>query len=205
MIRLVFWTVFGFVIGTVTAFIVTGISLIPTTVALGPCLKDYTSPNSYGVRASPLASITFDIDDHPVRVCYGRPSARERQVFGQLVRYRQLWRTGANEPTRLYTGHPISVAGIELDPGRYTLYTIPDEESWRLFISHSVLQWGNDISDGVRDQEVGVAIVPSDTTTGYVETFTISAEPDGSAANLVLEWERTRVVVPVRAVGQSGR
>ena len=202
MIRLLFWAIFGFVIATTTAFIVTGISLIPTTVALGPCLKDYTSPNSYGERASPLASITFDVGGHPVRVCYGQPSARERQVFGELVRYGQLWRTGANEPTRFYTGHPISVAGIELDPGRYTLYTIPDEDSWRLFISHSVLQWGNDISDGVRDQEVGFTIVPSDTTAEYVETLTISAEPDGSETDLVLEWERTRVVVPIRAARQ---
>ncbi len=204
MIRLLFWAAFGLILASVTAFVVTGISLVPTTVALGPCLKDYTSPNSYGKRASPLGSVTFDVDGEPVRVCYGRPSARERVVFGGLVRYGQLWRTGANEPTRLYTGHTIALAGIELEPGRYTIYTIPDEESWRIFINHSVLHWGNDMRDGVRDQEVGFTIVPSDTTAEYVEMFTISAEPDGSAANLVLEWERTRVVMPVRAVGRSG-
>jgi hypothetical protein len=203
MIRLLFWTVFGFVLATATAFVVTGISLVPTTVALGPCLQDYTSPNSYGERASPLGSLTFDVDNHAVRVCYGRPSAREREVFGGMVPYGQLWRTGANEPTRLYTGHPISVAGIALGPGRYTLYTIPDRESWRLFINNSVLQWGNNMTDGVRDQEVGFTIVPSDTTTEYVETFTISAESDASAANLVLEWERTRVVIPIAPVSSE--
>ena len=87
VIRLLFWLILGVVLTTVTAFIVTGISLVPTTVALGPCLKDYTSPNSYGVRASPLGSVSFAVDGHPVRVCYGRPSARERAVFGGLVRY----------------------------------------------------------------------------------------------------------------------
>ena len=200
MIRLLFWLILGVVLTTVTAFVVTGISLVPTTVALGPCLKDYTSPNSYGERASPLASVSFEVGGHPIRVCYGRPSARERVVFGGLVRYGQLWRTGANEPTRIYTGHLISIAGIELVPGRYTIYTIPDEDSWRVFINHAVTQWGNDMTDGVRDQEVGFAVVPSDTTAEYVETFTITGEPDGSDATLVLEWARTRVAVPVVAV-----
>ena len=201
MVRSIVWPTLILGLTGVTTFVLTGVSLVPTTVALGPCLRDFTSP-FWEERASPLASTTFEVGDGTVRVCYGRPSARERVVFGELVPYRQLWRTGANEPTRIYTNRTIDLAGIRLVPGRYSLYSMPDTNEWRVFITESVTHWGNDLRSGVRDKDVGVGIVPVDTTAEYVETFTISAEPAGDSALMVLEWERTRVVVGVRAVGR---
>lgn len=199
MIRLIVWPALALVLAGLTAFVLTGIALVPTTVALGPCLKDFTSP-FWEERASPLASTTFNVGDGAVRVCYGRPAARERVVFGALIPYRQLWRTGANEPTRIYTNRTIDVAGVRLVPGRYSLYSIPDTNEWRVFITESVTHWGNDLRSGTRDKDVGVGIVPTDTTADYVETFTISGESAGDSALIVLEWERTRVAVGVRAL-----
>ncbi len=197
MIRLIFWPSLLLVLTGLTAFVLTGVGLVPTTVALGPCLRDFTSP-FWEERASPLSSTTFDVGDGAVRVCYGRPSARERVVFGELVRYRQLWRTGANEPTRLYTNRTVEVAGVRLVPGRYSLYTIPDTNEWRVFITESVTYWDNDLLSGARDNDVGVGIVPADTTADYIETFTISTESADDSVLMVLEWERTRVAVGVR-------
>ena len=197
MIRLIFWPTLVLGLTGLTAFVLTGITLVPTTVALGPCLRDFTSP-FWEERASPLASTTFEVGDGAVRVCYGRPSARERVVFGELIPYRQLWRTGANEPTRIYTNRTIELAGVRLVPGRYSLYAIPDTNQWRLFITESVTHWGNDLRSGTRDKDVGVGIVAADTTADYFETFTISAEPAGDSTLMVLEWERTRVVAGVR-------
>ncbi len=134
MIRLFFLPTLRLLLTGLTAFVLTGVGLVPTTVALGPCLRDFTSP-FWEERASHLSSTTFEVGDGAVRVCYGRPSARERVVFGELVRYRQLWRTGANETTRLYTNRTIEVAGVRLVPGRYSLYTIPDTNEWRVFIT----------------------------------------------------------------------
>ncbi len=199
MIRLIVWPILVLGLTGLTAFVVTGITLVPTTVVLGPCLRDFTSP-FWEERASPLASTTFEVGDGAVRVCYGRPSARERVVFGGLIPYRQLWRTGANEPTRIYTNRTIELAGVRLAPGRYSLYSIPDTSQWRLFITESVTHWGNDLRSGTRDKDVGVGIVSADTTADYFETFTISAESDGDSVLMVLEWERTRVVVGVKAV-----
>ncbi|MEE8267298.1 MAG: DUF2911 domain-containing protein [Gemmatimonadales bacterium] len=199
MIRLLFLPTLLLLLTGLTAFVLTGVALVPTTLALGPCLRDFTSP-FWEERASPLSSTTFDVGDGAVRVCYGRPSARERVVFGELVRYRQLWRTGANEPTRLYTNRAIDVAGVRLVPGRYSLYTIPDTNAWRVFITESVTYWGNDLLSGARDKDVGVGIVPADTTADYIETFTISTESADDSVLMVLEWERTRVAVGVRAV-----
>ena len=200
MIRLIVLPTLVLVLTGLTTFILTGIALVPTTVTLGPCLRDFTSP-FWEKRASPLATTTFEVGDGAVRVCYGRPSARERVVFGGLVPYRQLWRTGANEPTRIYSNITIELAGIRLAPGRYSLYTIPDTNEWRVFITESVTHWGNDLRSGVRDKDVGVGIVPADTTAHYVETFTISTESADDSVLMVLEWERTRVAVGVRARG----
>ncbi len=191
MIRLVFWPTLVLALTGLTAFVLTGITLVPTAVALGPCLRDFTS-SFWEERASPLASTTFEVGDGAVRVCYGRPSARERVVFGGLVPYRQLWRTGANEPTRIYTNRTIEVAGVRLVPGRYSLYTIPDTNEWRVFITESATHWGNDLRSGTRDKDVGVGVVPADTTMDYVETFTISTESADDSVLMVLEWERTR-------------
>ena len=69
-----------------------------------------------------------------------------------------------------------------------------------MFITESVTHWGNDLRSGTRDKDVGVGIVSADTTADYFETFTISAESDGDSVLMVLEWERTRVVVGVKAV-----
>ena len=185
-----------------TAGALTSVYMLPVSWGLGPCLKDWTSPSSYRARTSPLETLRFALGEGHVQVCYGRPSARNRTVFGRLVPYGQLWRTGATEPTRLYTDVPLSVAGIEVPPGRYSLYSVPGEGEWTVALNRSTFHWGLDFSEGVLRQEVGRAVVPADTTRAHVETFTIREEPPGGGGQmvgLVLEWERTRVVIPVRA------
>jgi len=196
--RLIAWLVIVLSMAGVATFVVTGISLVPTTVTLGPCLKDHTSA-FWKHRLSPMASVRFSAGDVNGLVCYGRPSARERVVFGGMVAYGQLWRTGANEPTRLYLDGPVEIAGIPLEAGRYSLYTRPDSTSWEIYLNESTTHWGNDLRDEVRAGEVGSATVPADTTTDYVETFTISAASRPEAAVLVLEWERTRVAIPINS------
>jgi len=187
------------------AVAITGVAYLPVSVALGPCLKDWTSPSSYGKRSSPLAATTFRVGTGTVRVCYGRPSARGRTVFGALVPFGRLWRTGANEPTRLYTNVDLSVAGIDVPRGRYSLYTVPGPDRWEIRLSRSVLHWGNDISPEVESREVGRATVPSATADSYVEMFTIRAVPGaGDAVRLVLEWETTSIAIPVEQAAGAG-
>lgn len=178
-------------------FIVTGISLLPASLALGPCLRDLTSPVSYRARVSPLGSVDLRTGSTSIRLCYGRPASRGRTVFGGLVPYDSPWRMGANEPTRLYTNGPITVAGIRLPAGRYSLYAIPHTEQWEVFVSQSTLHWGNDISAAVRRQEVGTASVPIERFTVPVETLTVHADTAGERAALRIEWETTRISLPL--------
>ncbi len=158
-------------------------------------------------RGSPLDSVMFQVDDHDMKICYGRPSARDRHMIGgSFVPYGQLWRTGANEPTIIHATAPVIIAGIEVPAGTYSLYTVPGENQWQIIVNRAIDQWGHEGSytNEVVAQEVGRASVPSVGTADRTETFTISAERDGDAVYIVMAWETTRVRIPVevRAGGQ---
>jgi hypothetical protein len=156
-------------------------------------------------RKSPLDSLTFSLAGKQVKVCYGRPSARGRRMLGgEAIPYGKLWRTGANEPTIFSTPIPLQIAGLSVKPGVYSLYTVPGPREWEIIVNRSIDQWGEEsrYTPEVKAQEVGRAKVKSETANTPVETFTISAEPSSKeAATLVLEWEKTRVKIPVRAAG----
>jgi hypothetical protein len=153
-------------------------------------------------RKSPLDSLTFQVGKQPVKVCYGRPSSRGRVMLGgKNIPYGKLWRTGANEPTIFFTPIPLKVAGITVPPGTYSLYTVPGATEWEVIVNRSISQWGEEgnYTAQVKAQELGRAKVKSEPVSSPVETFTIRAEPDGNNANLVLEWEKTRVKIPFKA------
>jgi len=122
-------------------------------------------------------------------------------VGGESVPYGELWRTGANEPTTLHVPFAADIGGISVEPGSYSLYTIPDPSEWTVIVNRSTTQWGDEGSytDDVQAQEVGRATVPAGTTAEYVETFSITSEPgEGGATDLVLEWEGSRIEIPVQ-------
>lgn len=151
-------------------------------------------------RASPYDSTAFTLGGTRAVVCYGRPSMRGRTIFGGLVPYGELWRTGANEPTIVHLPFAASIAGIDVEPGSYSIYTEPGQEEWTIIVNASTSQWGieNQYNDAVRAQEVGRATVRPEQTGSPVEMFTIRAEPRGqNAADILLEWETTRVRVPI--------
>ena len=153
-------------------------------------------------RKSPLDSLTFKVGNQPVKVCYGRPSSRGRVMLGgKDIPYGKLWRTGANEPTIFFAPIPLKVAGITVPPGTYSLYTVPGPKEWEIIVNRSISQWGKEdnYTDQVKAQELGRAKVRSESVAAPLETFTIRAEPDGNNANLVLEWEKTRVKIPFNA------
>lgn len=157
-------------------------------------------------RASPYDSATIAVGSEQLRVCYGRPRAQGRQIFGGLVPHGRLWRTGANEPTILHVPFTAEIAGITVPPGSYSLYTEPGESEWTVILNRSISQWGHESSytAEVREQELGRAAVPVERLDQHVEQFTIRGEPAGAGAAILLEWERTRVRIPVRVIAPGG-
>jgi hypothetical protein len=156
-------------------------------------------------RASPYDSATIAVADRELLICYGRPVARGRVIFGGLVPYNTLWRTGANEPTIMHLPFAADIAGLRVEPGVYSLYTVPAEGDWTLIVNRSTSQWGHEGSytAEVEAQEVGRVTVPTERLDQHVESFTIRGEPSATGADILLEWERTRVRIPVR-VAASG-
>jgi hypothetical protein len=152
-------------------------------------------------RKSPLDSLTFKIGQHAIKICYGRPSSRGRTMIGgEGVPYGKLWRTGANEPTIIITPVALSIAGVAVPAGTYSLYTIPGEKDWHVIVNRATSQWGHEqaYTAEVKAQEVGHGIVKSEQVKDAVETFTIRTEP-ANAKTIVLEWEKSRVRIPVAA------
>ena len=162
-------------------------------------------PNDVPVqgRQSPLDSLAFTVAKQSVKLCYGRPSARGRTMIGgQGIPYGKLWRTGANEPTVIFTPVALDIAGVKVGPGKYSLYSVPGEKEWEIIVNRSTSQWGheNAYTPEVKAQEVGRGKVPAEKLTAPVETFTIVPHPaSGETQHLMLTWEKTKVAIPIEA------
>jgi hypothetical protein len=162
------------------------------------CITMNTEKLPLATRKSPLDSLSFNVGSSDVKVCYGRPSLRGRHMLGgDDVPYGKLWRTGANEPTMIHTSGPLVVAGIKVPAGSYSLYTVPNAGEWEVIVNKSITQWGEEhtYTDAVKAQELGRGKVKPEALKTPVEMFTITSEP----GFLVLEWETTRVKIPVTA------
>ena len=150
-------------------------------------------------RPSPLDSIAVQVGSGTIKLCYSRPSARGRKVMGGLVPFDQPWRLGANEATSIHVPFPAEIAGVRVEPGPYTLYVIPGASSWQIVVNRGVQRWGVPIDDEVRARDVGAGRVTPEPLGAPVETLTLKFAPAaGNATALVLEWEKTRVRIPIR-------
>ena len=185
--------------GRTSWLVVMGLAASAVMAAPGAQAQELTCQPQADVedRASPYDSVSMVVGDGMVKVCYSRPSLRGRTMIGgEAVPYGQIWRTGANEPTTLHTSVSLSIAGIEVEPGSYSLYTIPrEDEDWTLIVNASTSQWGHEGQyPGVQDQDIGRTEVPTESIDEPVEQFTIRPVEDGGA--LVLEWQNSRVRIP---------
>lgn len=165
------------------------------------CYLANATPEEAAERPSPLDSASVRLNDAEVKVCYGAPSARGREVMGGLVPWDAPWRSGANEATTLRVAAAVDLGGIRLEPGSYSLYTIPGEDSWEIVVNRQFERWGIPISDEVRGDDLGSTTVPSEGIDPAVERLTFHFEPpEENRTELVLEWENTRVRIPVTLV-----
>lgn len=136
-------------------------------------------------------------DKQPLaKVQYARPSKDGRTIFGELVPFGKVWRTGANEATEIMLYADASFGGKEVSQGRYSLATIPGEDTWTVVLNSALDQWGAYTYDEKKD--VARVEVPSQKTSNTIEMLTIYFEGEGtSQSNLVIAWDDTVVKVPV--------
>lgn len=150
-------------------------------------------------RASPYDSTTVQLGAGVAKICYGRPALKGRTMIGsEAVPYDTLWRTGANEPTTIHLNVPATIAGVQVEPGSYSLYTVPREgDQWTLIVNRSTSQWGHESSytQEVRAQEVGRGEVAAEPLESRVEQLTF--RPMEQGRGVLLEWQNTRVRIPI--------
>jgi hypothetical protein len=147
-------------------------------------------------RPSPPAQAKWDLGGgKAVTIDYSSPRAKGRKVYGELVPFGQVWRTGANEATTLVTPVDLTIGGAAVPAGSYTIFTTPNKDKWTLIISKKTGEWGTDYPGQTNDLarvDMKVSALPSP-----VENFAISFEKAGSGANLNIDWEATRASVMV--------
>ncbi len=168
-------------------------------------------------RPSPVGIAKTFVGDTYVKVTYGRPYARGRDIFGNpmdggtyLVPLGELWRTGANEATEITVTRPVLIAGKRLEAGTYSVFTVPGASSWTVRFNTQLGMDGTGRFDPETLQitpsydeadDVLVVEIPSGSLADDVDQFTIAFETAEGGPHMVLSWERTEVRIPFAAVG----
>ncbi|MEQ8425536.1 MAG: DUF2911 domain-containing protein [Cyclobacteriaceae bacterium] len=154
----------------------------------------------YTKTFSPQSVAQYNQNGVDLKVSYSRPYKKGRVIFGGLVPYDTIWRTGANEATVFETNKSLLIKGQPLKAGSYSLWTIPGEQTWKVIFNSEIGQWGVDFNGQAnRDasKDVVSVDVPALTHGKEFEQFTISIESVGEDFELILLWDNTVVVVPI--------
>jgi hypothetical protein len=149
-------------------------------------------------RPSPLAISAIRFKDAYIKITYSQPEKRAREIFGKLVPFNEVWRTGANEATEITTTKNIQINGTLLKAGTYSIFTIPQKDKWTIIINSEVGLWGaynyNSKLDVMR---FDVPVMQSDVV---YESFTMEFNHRNEVADLLLYWDKTKVSIPVKFI-----
>lgn len=153
-------------------------------------------------KKSPEKTATYSKGNLDLSVTYSSPFKKGRVIFGELVPYNAVWRTGANEPTTFSTATDLKIMDKDLPAGTYSLWTKPQKEQWTVMFNKEIPDWGvTFLSRGKetsRDpsQDIVQVQVPVEKLTSSQESFTIDFE-NGEQVYLSLFWDNTKVKVPI--------
>jgi hypothetical protein len=157
-------------------------------------------------KHSPEETIIFTKEDLKIEVYYNRPYKKGRKIFGELVPYNEVWRTGANEATTFETNQDLEIENKILKAGKYTLWTIPDATSWKVIFNDQMYNWGVNFSDGkasrVESFDVLTTEVPISKNLKTIEQFSIYFNEGLNTINMFLAWDNTVVPLTLKPVSK---
>ena len=180
--------------------LVVAATLISSTSAMAQAAK-----KKQRQRISPHETITATVDGDELKLVYGRPyttkpgTTEVRKIWGGLVPYGKVWRTGADEATLLTTKEPIEIGGYSLAAGTYSLFTVPAEDGTaKLVINKKTGQWGIPYKeDSEKANELARVNLEKSDIDKTVDQFTMAIEPkDGGGGVLKMMWEKTQYSIP---------
>lgn len=145
-------------------------------------------------RTSPNATVSQTIGTTDITITYGRPAVNDRTIFGDLVPYGEVWRTGANESTALVVSDDVMIEGNELEAGTYSLYTIPGKDEWSIIIN-SKMSWGTQYDES---QDVLRFTVTPEGDDFRERLLFYFEEVSSESANVALHWETVKVPFTIK-------
>lgn len=171
-----------------------GVSLVLMVAALAIAQPPQQDKSK---RPSPPGTAEVTLKGKKITIDYSRPYLKGRKVGQELAPYGKVWRTGANEATALATEIDLNIGGVKVPAGKYTLYSLPSEGTWKLIINKQTGQWGTQYDES---QDLARIDMKKSALPQPVEQFTISfSKTNDTTAELNLDWENTRVSVTVKA------
>jgi tetratricopeptide (TPR) repeat protein len=170
-------------------FLVTLTVLVLPPAGVSAAEKEFQFP-----AASQHATITQRVGLTDISLDYSRPDKRGREIFGGLVPYGKVWRTGANQPTKIKFSEAVKIEGKDLPAGEYALYTMPGQNEWTIIFSKNLKLWG---AYGYKpDADALRVTVKPVSLPEVIETFTINfANLKDDGATLQLDWDKTRAPI----------
>lgn len=153
------------------------------------------------IRSSPIVIANLKtIENNYVKCTYGQPLKKGREIFGNLVPYGKLWRTGANEASEVTFTSNIKIGKTSLPAGTYTLFTIPNKEKWTIILNSELGQWGDFTYNESKNVLTYEAIVSENND--IYEGFTIQFEDITGGYNMLLLWDKVKISVPVMKINE---
>lgn len=150
---------------------------------------------SYFPPDYPVLKMTNKISSLPVaRVIYSRPHKQGRTIFGELLKYGEPWRLGANEATEIEFFQPVTIQNKRIDKGRYILYSIPEEQNWTIIFNSNIFSWG--LTPDPKNDLHRVQ-VPVNKTQNSIEFFTMVFEKTDTGADLLFAWDDVEARMPI--------
>ena len=147
-------------------------------------------------QLSPKAKLVQTVGLSEVTIDYARPSVRGRTIFGDLVPYNVLWRTGANRNTLITFSHDVVISGQLLSKDTYALYTTPKKDAWMVYFYNKTDNWGTPAQWD--EEQISLAVRAEVQDVSHTETFRISIENITlDTADLQLTWEKTAIQLPI--------
>jgi hypothetical protein len=143
-------------------------------------------------RPSPAASSEFKAGTATIKINYSAPSVKGREIWGKLVPYAEVWRTGANEATTFETDQDLKVEGKSLPKGKYSLFTIPGKDEWVIIFNKNAAQWGA-FSYKEADDALRITVRPG-LSSAFNEVMKIEGKADGSVS---IAWEKLEIIFTV--------
>jgi len=175
--------------------------ILLSIIALGLFLYSTFVENIFETRLSPKDTVEFKLNDLKMKVFYNRPYKKGREIFGGLVPYNEVWRTGANEATTFETNKNLEIKGMLLPSGKYTLWTVPKDSTWTVMFNSKQYSWGvNEEMKPMWDPNYDVLNieVPVQKLENIVEQFTISFDNSTDNLSLTMAWDNVKVSVPLK-------